>query len=189
MSTLYSLYIIKCSENNKVYIGWTAKQNPYDRFITHLDSAKKTQSKTRKFYCAINKYGADTFSFEVILQSKYQDEIKLKEKYFIKQYDSFKNGYNMTEGGDGGIVGAKRSKKCRKTMSIAQKLSCKRLVGMIGTRAKTYKITKITGEIINWKSLNNFAKMFNYNPSNLHEVCRKIRSHHKDVVAVEVINV
>lgn len=51
---------------------------------------------------AINKYGIDNFSFEIIEKCK-KNELSDKEKYWITYYNSTSpNGYNLTQGGDGG---------------------------------------------------------------------------------------
>ena len=48
----------------------------------------------------MRKYGIENFSFELIEECT-QDELDDKEQYWIKYYDSFKNGYNNTIGGNG----------------------------------------------------------------------------------------
>lgn len=53
------------------------------------------------FHCAIRKYGEDAFTWEIIDTAMTEDELNEKEKYWISSHDSFNNGYNMTEGGDG----------------------------------------------------------------------------------------
>lgn len=49
-------------------------------------------------YYAINKYGIENFTFEIIESQveNYND----RERYWIKYYDSYENGYNETEGGE-----------------------------------------------------------------------------------------
>ena len=49
------------------------------------------------------KYGEDNFTLEIIDFADTYDELKEKEKYWIKQYNSTDKsiGYNLTEGGDG----------------------------------------------------------------------------------------
>lgn len=56
----------------------------------------------RKLYNAMRKYKTTLESFSIIednIQSK--EEANLRERYYIELYDSFKNGYNSTPGGDG----------------------------------------------------------------------------------------
>lgn len=62
--------------------------------------------KHYKLAMAIEEYGWDSFE-SVILESIETDDneyINQREKFFIKEKDSFNNGYNMTEGGDGIIM-------------------------------------------------------------------------------------
>lgn len=49
---------------------------------------------------AFHKYGVDNFIFEVLEECK-QEELNEKEQYWIKYFDTFENGYNLTLGGDG----------------------------------------------------------------------------------------
>lgn len=51
------------------------------------------------FYKALREFGFDNFNYEII---EYCNEASLNEKeiYWISQYDSYNNGYNMTPGGD-----------------------------------------------------------------------------------------
>lgn len=49
---------------------------------------------------AIKKYGIDNFQRE-ILEHCTSTNINDREKYWIRKLDSYHNGYNLTEGGDG----------------------------------------------------------------------------------------
>ena len=60
---------------------------------------KKKNGKYTKFANAILKYGWENFEY-IILETttfKLADE---REIFYIKKYDSFKNGYNLTTGGN-----------------------------------------------------------------------------------------
>ena len=88
------IYKIENLINHKIYIGQT--NNPQRRFQEHR--AKGYEINTHKvLYYAFDKYGIDNFSFEIIEKTNDPNE---REKYWITFYDSFENGYNMTEGGD-----------------------------------------------------------------------------------------
>lgn len=88
------IYKIENLINHKIYIGQT--NNPQRRFSEHR--AKGYEINTHKIlYYAFDKYGIDNFSFEIIEKTNNPNK---REKYWIKFYDSFENGYNMTEGGD-----------------------------------------------------------------------------------------
>lgn len=51
-------------------------------------------------YRAFRKYGLENFSFEILEQCKI-DKLSEKEIFYIEKYNSYKNGYNQTLGGEG----------------------------------------------------------------------------------------
>lgn len=91
-----SIYIIKNKINNKVYIGQTT-QTINIRFTNHK-MASRTGEDT-KFYRAIRKYGENNFYIELLEEVEIKN-LNEREKYWIKYYDSYYNGYNSTLGGD-----------------------------------------------------------------------------------------
>lgn len=95
-------YIYKINNvlNDKVYIGKTLLEKPEDRWKIHCKDYKKEKNENRPLYLAMNKYGIEKFSFEVIEEVSL-DIVNDKEIYWIEYYRSFKNGYNATIGGDG----------------------------------------------------------------------------------------
>ena len=88
--------------NGKVYIGQTCRTLKVRR-AEHLTDGKCLKYNTY-FYKAINKYGGDSFVFEEIDKADTKEELNEKEIYWISFYDTFKNGYNSTVGGDGNSV-------------------------------------------------------------------------------------
>ena len=126
---IYSIYKATNNKNQKVYIG-------FDSQWPHRKNSHKCYHKkgNNKFYRAIRKYGWDSFDWEVIYQSKdFEHTLKIMESFFIEQYNSFKNGYNSTLGGEGtfgikrknqkvsynhnGWVGKKHTEETKKLMS------------------------------------------------------------------------
>lgn len=78
--------------------------------------------KPYKLSRAINKYGWDAFSVDVVaecssfnLEDMKSDLDKL-ETYYIQLYDAKVSGYNMTDGGEG-TVGIKHTDDWKKMMS------------------------------------------------------------------------
>lgn len=99
-----SIYKIQNLVNGKTYVGFTTNLNR--RIKCHKNRAFVSLHKT-KLYDAMRKYGWDNFQFSVVYESKDVEHTKnVMENYFIAEYDSIKNGYNMTLGGDGtlGVV-------------------------------------------------------------------------------------
>ena len=83
--------------NGKVYIG---KSKDFDsRKIKHSYS---TRYYTTKLTNAINKYGFDSIKWDIIFETDDVSLINQKEIELILKYDSIKNGYNTSTGGDGG---------------------------------------------------------------------------------------
>lgn len=90
------IYKIINSDNDKVYIGQTSEKLE-DRFKRHIGYQAK--SYTTKIHRAIRKYGKDKFSITEIDRAITQEELDMKEKYWIEHYNSVEDGYNISEGG------------------------------------------------------------------------------------------
>lgn len=94
-----SIYMIKNTINDKVYIGQTC-QSITERWKGHLKRVKE-ESKKYKLYNALRKHGVSNFSIVPLEINIPYDQLDKKEIEYIKSYDSFENGYNSTPGGDG----------------------------------------------------------------------------------------
>ena len=92
------IYIITNKINNKVYIGQTI-QSLERRFICHACHSNKSRSDYMYIKRAIHKYGKENFTIS-LLEECPVDKLNQREEYWIKKYNSFKNGYNLTIGGD-----------------------------------------------------------------------------------------
>lgn len=92
------IYKITNKVNGKCYIGKTEK-SVEQRFKEHISDSKKERCKNRPLYRAMNKYGVDNFTIELIESC---DNTTEQEIYWIGFYKSYGNsGYNATKGGDG----------------------------------------------------------------------------------------
>ena len=91
------IYQIINDINNKIYIGKT-EFSIDKRFKEHCSDAFKERNEKRPLYSAMRKYGIEHFHVELIEKTDNPEE---REKYWIEQKQSFKNGYNATLGGDG----------------------------------------------------------------------------------------
>lgn len=99
----YSIYIIKNTVNEKVYIGQTC-QTVKERFNQHLRPSTIKKRGSYKIYNAIEKYGKENFYYEILEEGISKDDINNKEIYYIEQFDSYNNGYNSTHGGDSKVI-------------------------------------------------------------------------------------
>jgi hypothetical protein len=133
--------------NGKVYIGITS-QSFKKRMGIHKWYAK---NKNGKLQNSIKKYGWDNFKKEIIIESNTLswDELCNLEKVYIKKYDTFKNGLNASEGGEG-----PNGRKKSRTELIQQKKNSKCVIDR-----NIYVYTKdgrFFGEFISAKELSNF---------------------------------
>ena len=106
MKEYYGLIYRYESPSGKSYIGQT--NDELNRKRQHKQSAYNERDKAYnyKFHIAIRKYGFDSFKYEILysvfcnsLEELIKD-LNEKEIYYIGLYDSYKNGYNMTIGGN-----------------------------------------------------------------------------------------
>ena len=79
-------------ENKKSYVGCTIKSIG-DRFREHVSRCKKTQTK---FCSALKKYGQDGFILEQIDSCDNTTRMYELEKFYIKEYNTYNKGYNLT---------------------------------------------------------------------------------------------
>jgi group I intron endonuclease len=79
--------------NGKHYVGRT-KNTLGQRLTEHRASAKKR--KQHQLYYAINKYGWENIETEVLHEAINEEELILRELFYIQQYNSVEEGYNMT---------------------------------------------------------------------------------------------
>lgn len=95
---IFSIYTFTNSITGKKYVGYTGDIGA--RIKSHKSSLNK--GVKTKLYDAIRSYGWNNFSFDVVYQSTDGvHTLNVMENYFIHQYDSYHNGYNMTLGGEG----------------------------------------------------------------------------------------
>ena len=88
------IYKIENKINKHIYIGQSI--NILKRWTEHTKDSKKYLNLT--LYKAFNKYGIKNFLFSIIEECQ-KEKLDEREIYWIKYYDSYKNGYNMTPGG------------------------------------------------------------------------------------------
>jgi group I intron endonuclease len=94
------LYKITNQLNGKVYIGQSNKEK--ERWRQHKYFGRNPDKTNQYIHKAMNKYGIDNFTYEVICTSLTQEDANEAEKQLIIQYDSRnkEKGYNLAPGGD-----------------------------------------------------------------------------------------
>ena len=98
-----SIYILRNTENDKVYIGQTIRPVS-QRFQDHLKPCEHKRHGKYKLYRAMEKIGYDKFYCETLESGIPISKLDEREIYYIELYDSYKNGYNSTTGGDGRVI-------------------------------------------------------------------------------------
>ena len=93
------VYLAKNVVNNKCYVGITIRSLTYRRNI-HKQTWKLNRSPNSKLYKAFTKYGFDSFDWTVIDTAETKEELNAKEKYWILFFNTKRDGYNSTDGGD-----------------------------------------------------------------------------------------
>ncbi len=105
--------------NGKSYIGVT--NNPKVRWA---GSGHNYQCYNSLFGRAIQKYGWDGFTHDILESCLSKEEAAMREKYYIALYKtnaarySDARGYNLTDGGDG-MCGVQHSADTRERISLA----------------------------------------------------------------------
>jgi group I intron endonuclease len=90
------MYIYKITNkiNQKIYIG------------KHASKRKNYWGSGKKIKLAIKKYGKENFDKEIIEQCVDEEQLSVREIYWINFFDARNRlkGYNITEGGDGNSI-------------------------------------------------------------------------------------
>lgn len=119
------IYCIKNIINNKKYVGKT-ELSIENRFKQHIYDSSKRELEKRPLYSAIKKYGKENFIVYLLEECKIEEACD-REKSWIKELDTFNNGYNATIGGDGkqyidrSLI-IQEYKNCERVSIVAQKL-------------------------------------------------------------------
>lgn len=96
------VYVARNIHTDKAYIGWCTDFK--ERKARHLREAAKG-TRTR-FYNAIRKYGPEAFEWSILFDSlPNYEECKKMERRLIALFNTYHDGYNATQGGDGGFTG------------------------------------------------------------------------------------
>lgn len=101
-NNICGIYAIVNTVNGNVYIGqsrtlelrWNRHKWSYNEYLKN-----KNKRGHKKLWFAFDKYGIDKFKFEILTHCGLK-ELDNKEKFFISLFNSFKEGYNCTEGAD-----------------------------------------------------------------------------------------
>lgn len=113
---MWKVYV-HISPSNKRYYGITSKENPNDRWKNG-----KNYKNNIHFTRAIERYGWNNFTHDVLFENLTEEEAKLLEQCYIILYDTTNQnkGYNITLGGEG-ILGYRFTEEQIKMLSESKK--------------------------------------------------------------------
>ncbi|RKU09558.1 hypothetical protein C6502_12755 [Candidatus Poribacteria bacterium] len=167
------IYILT-SPSGKQYVG--KDRNLPRRANEHLRGG---DTKCPAIHKAILKYGHDAFSVEIIRYPGISEEtLDAVERWWIKRLQTLSpNGYNLTNGGDGG----KLSKKTRQKMSERNRKRVENgthnfLGGSIQRHTNKKRVEEGTHP---WLGPETNQKMWN-DPEHRKKISHAIREHNKD---------
>ena len=129
------IYKITNTINGKSYIGQTI-QNIKERFYQHCATKCSKAVSNMAIHRAIKKYGKSNFTVEVIEEIDFAN-LNDRERYWIKYYNSYNNGYNSTKGGQDGC----KSFKDLDVESIIKEYNTGKSLRTLGTIFKVDKQT------------------------------------------------
>lgn len=97
----YCIYKITNLQNGKVYIGETCN---FSRRMNEHRSRSRNINYKSELYNDMRKHGENNFSFEELEICNKKQSIE-REAYYIKKYNSFKEGYNRTPYSSATMIG------------------------------------------------------------------------------------
>lgn len=93
---IVGIYKIENITNGKVYIG--SSKNIENRWKQHKTLLRSGKHHSQHLQYSWNKYGEDSFSFEVIEDDISQEELLIKEQYWMDKLQAYnpQKGYNIS---------------------------------------------------------------------------------------------
>ena len=179
------IYVITNKINNKQYVGKTTDTIEH-RWKRHLIDSRKRTCEKRPLYNAINKYGFENFTINVLEECSI-DDLSDKEQYWINKLNTYRNGYNATLGGDGTILYnykeiAEKYKELQNQRLTADYFNCDILV--VRKACQEYGIPILSCSEVNKKRLYNPIEMLDKNDTllkifdNQSEAARFLQENH-----------
>ena len=140
----YSVYKITNTTTNQYYIGVDSYFPK--RLKQHKSMLLRNKHKNKHLQYSWNKYGADSFTFELICSCRTREDMLEKEIFLIKKHNSILSGFNKTSGGEGSH-GYKHTKESLQKMSSWKRVITPEWRQSISKankgKKRTYKVKRI----------------------------------------------
>lgn len=96
----HTIYRIYNTVDSKGYVGQT---NFFEhRMRAHFYALKHNRHRNIGLQAAYNEHGAEAFKIEVLEAGILKADVNKREQFWVKQFNSFEDGYNRTIGGGTG---------------------------------------------------------------------------------------
>lgn len=106
------IYVIEVISGNseKIGIKYVGKSTDIKkRKSEHFRELRKKEHHSDKLQNYYNKYGINSLRFSILMECS-ENELNFWEKWWIKSFDSYKNGFNCNSGGE--YSGVSNQKQC-----------------------------------------------------------------------------
>lgn len=114
------IYKLQNKINGNVYIGQTIKSINH-RVCQHIVFANR--GSNMKICQAIKKYGIHNFNISIVCECDSKEDMNAKEIHYIELYNSYRNGYNGTPGGDSRGEVSESTRRKLSELNIGKKMS------------------------------------------------------------------
>lgn len=156
------IYCITNLINGKQYVGKTTSTIE-ERFKEHCRDSRKERCNKRPLYDAMNKYGIENFKIEELEQVDDPTLLSNKEKYWIKELNTWGHtGYNASKGGDGKVLYDYKEIIDLYNMGYSQKQVAKKVGCCDDTVSKVLKAHNIPIRGSSTKKIDQFDMAGNY---------------------------
>ena len=167
------IYKITNTITGKCYIGQAL--NIRSRLMEHANNNHKNKLT---IYKAIEKYGICNFEAKILsiintygkTKNEIKQELNYHECFYIDLYDSYKNGYNMTLGGDSGKIGYKHTKETIEKIRNAHKGKIPKVAK--DAQRKTYGYDILTQCVIEAESVAEMSNKSGVDYRSIGQICR-----------------
>ena len=145
------IYCITCLKTGEKYVGQSTSIKR--RWGTHKRELKNNIHYNKHMQRTYNKYGEDSFVYEVLEQCP-ADKLNEREKFYISLFDSYNNGFNQDAGGcdirgeHNPMYGIKGKDAPRFKDYILQLSSTGEILGKFESSCEAGKITGCNASII-----------------------------------------
>lgn len=98
---MVDIYLITNLLDGKQYVGQTTKgyMQRWKSHCRYANRRKQNRLSPQLIDTVIDKYGIENFKIELLETVPFEQK-DTKEQFYIRKYDTYNNGYNLTIGGD-----------------------------------------------------------------------------------------